>query len=78
MKKTLFILVFAFLLGSLTSCVTIVLSPEIYGPPYYTGPAYLYPAPITVVPAPIIMVPAYYHYSFPYYYPYHHHYYRRK
>ena len=59
MKKVLLILALILLLGFLAGC-SVSFSPELYGPPYYTGPAYptyVYPAPVMVAPAPIIVWP---------------------
>lgn len=81
-KRMLFIPVLIFLLG-LTGC-SVVLSPDVYGPPYYTGPAYIYRAPITIIREPIVVPPyspppvyPYYWRGYPYYpyYPYYYDYY---
>ena len=78
MKK---ILALVFLLSFLTGC-TIALSPALYGPPYYTGPAYVYPSyyysyPTYYYRAPVVMsVPV----VVPYrrYHHHHHHHHRQE
>ena len=74
MKKTIFLALI--LLGSLAGC-SIALSPAVYGPPYYTGPAYLYSLPvvmapplIVIEPVPVVVVPVTITPSWPYYYDY--------
>ncbi len=68
------------LFGSLAGCC-IALSPAVYGPPYYTGSAYLYSPPVVMAP-PFIIAPYSYgggYYSYPYYHRYHrYHHYRHR
>ena len=57
MKNRMLLLTLFFLFGSLAGC-SIALSPALYGPPYYTGPAYLYSPPVMIAPPPIVIAPA--------------------